>query len=269
MLRFPDWQPCMKIIPLSFAVVTILLAGCTRGVTSDPNLEEWTQSIKDKRPDVSSTPLPTLSKFKVFSYKDHMTKVVDPNPSVATMRADIMQPDTPQEDISQSEQAEEVGEIGGGEGEKENREDTNTTPTSDASVSERGTSETNSSESPPQVSISPTQDPVTIVLRNPFSFPVNSNLNTTALRPDPNRARQPLESFPLDGLKMVGTIGVGGRTALLMAPDKIVYRVGIGEYVGQQDGRIVDVQPGEVLLVELVPDGAGGWVEQSASIILE
>lgn len=269
MLRFPDWQLCMKIIPLSFAVVTILLAGCTRGVTSDPNLEEWTQSIKDKRPEVSSTPLPTLSKFQVFSYKDHMTKVVDPNPSVATMRADIMQPDASQADASQAQQAEEMEEGRGEEGEKENVEDASTTLGSDTSVSEGDTSEASSNEAPTHVSIPPTQEPVTIVLRNPFSFPVNSNLNTTALRPDPNRARQPLESFPLDGLKMVGTIGVGGRTALLMAPDKIVYRVGIGEYVGQQDGRIVDVQPGEVLLVELVPDGSGGWVEQSASIILE
>ena len=267
MLRFPDWQSCMKTIPLSFAVVTILLAGCTRGVTSDPNLEEWTQSIKDKRPDVSSTPLPTLSKFQVFSYKDHMTTVVDPNPSIATMRADIMQADATQADATKLNQAEEGGQ------------EVTEEVTEEVTSTETGTSEAGSNEAPPQASASltqepvtqepVTQEPVTIVLRNPFSFPVNSNLNTTALRPDPNRARQPLESFPLDGLKMVGTIGVGGRTALLMAPDKIVYRVGIGEYVGQQDGRIVDVQPGEVLLVELVPDGSGGWVEQSASIILE
>ena len=104
-------------------------------------------------------------------------------------------------------------------------------------------------------------------LRNPFAVPVDINQKTASVRPDPNRPRQPLEAYPLDSLKMVGTMGAG--TALIMAPDKIVHRVGPGVYMGQQDGRVLQVFPQKVVLVELVSDGSGGWKEQEASITLE
>ena len=61
--------------------------------------------------------------------------------------------------------------------------------------------------------------------RDPFD--VNAvESNGGGMRPDSNRRRQPLESFPLDALDMVGTLG-GGRNlvALIMGPDKVTYRV--------------------------------------------
>lgn len=90
------------------------------------------------------------------------------------------------------------------------------------------------------------------------------------MRPDSNRRRQPLESFPLDALDMVGTLG-GGRSlvALVMGPDKVTYRVRPGSYIGQSDGRVVAVHEDHIELIELVPDGAGGWLERPASIALE
>ena len=57
--------------------------------------------------------------------------------------------------------------------------------------------------------------------------------------------------------------------ALLLAPDKVTYRVRPGAYVGQSDGRVTAVYEDRVELVELVPDGAGGWLERPATIALE
>lgn len=106
-------------------------------------------------------------------------------------------------------------------------------------------------------------------LRDPFSD-AWSNVDGGGLRPDPNRRKETLEQYPLDSLDMVGTIGKGaGLIALVMAPDKVTYRVRPGAYLGQSDGRITGVHEDRIELVELVPDGAGGWLERPASIALE
>ena len=69
---------------------------------------------------------------------------------------------------------------------------------------------------------------------------------------------------------MVGTLGGGGDlVALVMAPDKVTYRVRPGAYLGQSDGRVTGVFEDRIELVELVPDGAGGWLERPATVALE
>jgi type IV pilus assembly protein PilP len=106
-------------------------------------------------------------------------------------------------------------------------------------------------------------------LRDPFdqSF---SGEGGNGPRPDPGRRKQTLEMFALDGLKMVGTLGSGkGLVALVMAPDKVTYRVQPGTYMGQSDGRVTAVYEDRIELVELVPDGAGGWLERPAKMALE
>ena len=106
-------------------------------------------------------------------------------------------------------------------------------------------------------------------LRDPFSDAWN-NAEGGGLRPDPNRRKETLEQYPLDSLDMVGTIGKGaGLVALVMGPDKVTYRVRPGNYLGQSDGRVTSVREDGLELVELVPDGAGGWLERPASIALE
>jgi type IV pilus assembly protein PilP len=106
-------------------------------------------------------------------------------------------------------------------------------------------------------------------LRDPFSN-AWSNTDSGGTRPDPNRRKETLEAFPLDSLDMVGTIGGGpGLIALVMAPDKVTHRVRPGAYLGQSDGRITEVREDRIELIELVPDGAGGWLERPAAIALE
>jgi type IV pilus assembly protein PilP len=106
-------------------------------------------------------------------------------------------------------------------------------------------------------------------LRDPFSNAFSDESGGSGPRPDPNRPRQTLEQFPLDSLNMVGTIGAGsGLIGLVMAPDKVTYRVQPGMYMGQNEGRITAVHEDRIDLVELVPDGAGGWLERPASVAL-
>lgn len=89
-------------------------------------------------------------------------------------------------------------------------------------------------------------------------------------RPDPGRRKQTLEMFSLDSLKMVGSLGRGKNlVALVMAPDKVTYRVKPGDYMGQSDGRVTGVFEDRIELVELVPDGAGGWLERPAKMALD
>lgn len=106
-------------------------------------------------------------------------------------------------------------------------------------------------------------------LRDPFSEAFTGG-ESGGLRPDPGRRKQTLEQFPLDSMDMVGTLGRGpGQIALVMAPDKVTYRVRPGVYLGQSDGRVTAVYEDRIELVELVPDGAGGWLERPATIALE
>jgi len=107
-------------------------------------------------------------------------------------------------------------------------------------------------------------------LRDPFSDAWANPEGSSSLRPDPNRRKEPLEAFPLDSLDMVGTIGKGaGMVALVMGPDKVTYRVRPGVYLGQSDGRVTGVREDGIELIELVPDGAGGWLERPASLALD
>jgi type IV pilus assembly protein PilP len=117
---------------------------------------------------------------------------------------------------------------------------------------------------PPVVVYSP------IGLRDPFGTPpLNRMSSGSGPSPDLNRRRQPLEAFTLDSLSMVGTIGKSGNvTGLILAPDKVTYRVTPGVYIGQSDGRIISVSPNLIELIELVPDGNGGWLERQANIVM-
>ena len=106
-------------------------------------------------------------------------------------------------------------------------------------------------------------------LRDPFSRAFR-NEDGSGPRPDSNRPKQRLEEFPLDSLDMVGTLrGGGALVALVTAPDKVVDRVRPGTYMGQNDGRVTGVFTDRIEVVELVSDGAGGWLERPASIALE
>ena len=90
-----------------------------------------------------------------------------------------------------------------------------------------------------------------------------------AVRPDVDRPKEPLEEFPLDSLRMVGTITMQKRAfALIKAPDAIVHRVSVGDHLGQNFGKITGISETEISLVEIIPDGFGGWTNRPATVAL-
>jgi type IV pilus assembly protein PilP len=87
------------------------------------------------------------------------------------------------------------------------------------------------------------------------------------VRPDADRRREYLEGFPLDTLRMVGTLHLGGQLyGLVQTRDKLVHRVVVGNYLGQNDGRIISITDSAIQLLEIIPDGLGGYIERAASI---
>jgi type IV pilus assembly protein PilP len=83
------------------------------------------------------------------------------------------------------------------------------------------------------------------------------------LAPDLNRRREPLEAYPLESLRMVGTLEQKKQMfALVRAPDNTLFRVKPGNYVGQNFGRIVGISESSVKLKEIVQDSAGNWEEK-------
>lgn len=111
-------------------------------------------------------------------------------------------------------------------------------------------------------------------LRSPFA-PPESQAPTKkfsfegGIHPDPNRRKEPLESFPLDSLRMVGTIEKSKKLwALIIDPSGVLYRLTKGNYVGQNHGRIDNVAIDKIVLTEIVPDPSGGWRERPASMAI-
>jgi type IV pilus assembly protein PilP len=87
------------------------------------------------------------------------------------------------------------------------------------------------------------------------------------VRPDSKRNREFLEQFSLDTLTMVGTLKLGGQNyALVQTKDKLVHRVVAGNYLGQADGKITEITPSKISLIEIVPDGLGGYIERPAAL---
>lgn len=95
------------------------------------------------------------------------------------------------------------------------------------------------------------------------------NAGGSGLKPDLNRIRQPLESFPLESLKLVGLLQQGKMMNAVILADKTVYTVKMGNYMGQNFGMVVDITDSEVQLKELVQDPAGDWVERTSTLQLQ
>jgi len=108
-------------------------------------------------------------------------------------------------------------------------------------------------------------------LRDPFA-PVKTEAPAPVankLTPDTNRQKEVLEEYPLDALKMVGTVKNSNEAwSLVRAPDGIIYRVKPNNYMGQNFGKIIRISDESIDLVETIEDGQGGWLERPASLVL-
>jgi type IV pilus assembly protein PilP len=106
-------------------------------------------------------------------------------------------------------------------------------------------------------------------MRDPFA-PSLEEIPTTGSGPQPDKhPKEPLEAYALDSLKMVGSIGAGASLeGLIKDTEGTVHRVHRGNYLGQNNGKVVGITDARIDLVELIPNGTGGWMERHATIAL-
>jgi len=111
--------------------------------------------------------------------------------------------------------------------------------------------------------------------RSPFAQEMTSQLAAASegdvddggIRPPANHNRQALEEFPLDSLRMVGTVDKDGILfGLITNSEGEIYRVRPGNYMGLNYGRIIQIDEAAITLMEIVPDGLGGWMEREANV---
>ncbi len=93
--------------------------------------------------------------------------------------------------------------------------------------------------------------------------------NAALVAPELNRRKEALEAFPLDAIAMVGTMQPKGVPVALVKVDKLLYQIRVGNYLGQNYGKVTKVSETELVLREIVQDAAGEWIERQASLRLQ
>ena len=87
------------------------------------------------------------------------------------------------------------------------------------------------------------------------------------IKPDQSRRKEELESYPLDVLKMVGSVVMNSNLwGLVKASDGTIHRVQVGNYMGKNYGKIIRITADKIELMEIVPDKPGTWREQQTSL---
>jgi type IV pilus assembly protein PilP len=92
--------------------------------------------------------------------------------------------------------------------------------------------------------------------------------NAALIAPELSRRKEPLEAYPLDATIMVGSLIKAGQPVALVKVDNLVYQVRMGNYLGQNYGRITKVGETSLTLREIVQDAAGEWIERTATLQL-
>jgi len=115
--------------------------------------------------------------------------------------------------------------------------------------------------------------------RSPFLPPEDVVVNDVEIqkdqsnvKPDFDRVPEILESFPLGQLKMVGTLQRNEKDtlwALIVDTEGSVHMAKMGQHMGKNHGRIVTINSGRIDVIEIVPNGYGGWLERPRTISLD
>lgn len=93
--------------------------------------------------------------------------------------------------------------------------------------------------------------------------------NIGGMNPDFNRRREPLESFPIETIRMVGTISDKGKRTALLQVDTMIYQVQVGNYVGQNFGKIDSITDNAIDITELIPDVSKVWSRRAMRLELQ
>jgi len=98
---------------------------------------------------------------------------------------------------------------------------------------------------------------------------VQSVTNASLVAPEMARRKQPLEAYPLDAMTMVGSLNKTGTPTALLSVDKLLYQVRVGDYLGQNYGKIVKITETGIQIREIVQDGSGDWIERMTALDLQ
>lgn len=96
-----------------------------------------------------------------------------------------------------------------------------------------------------------------------------SAANLALISPELARRKESLESFPLDTMSMVGSLNKNNTPVALLRVDKLLYQVKVGNYIGQNYGRITKITDSEIMLREIAQDAAGEWIERKVNLQLQ
>ncbi len=109
-------------------------------------------------------------------------------------------------------------------------------------------------------------------LRDPFKPTIKATAKAgpsgaNQLRPNIGRDSEALESFPLDALRMVGSLKQDNQKwGIVKTTDGFIYRVKRGNHVGKNFGKITQITDSEIKITEIISDGMGGWLERQAAL---
>lgn len=111
-------------------------------------------------------------------------------------------------------------------------------------------------------------------LRSPFQPPIkiemaNRQKGSQEIKPDETRVKQFLEGFNIESFEMVGTLSNDAGKFALVSGAGGVHRIKVGDYLGRNHGRILAIEESKVDVMEIVPDGEGGWLERPRSLSLK
>lgn len=123
----------------------------------------------------------------------------------------------------------------------------------------------------PQTVATVTYDPTG--LADPFDAgkitAISSSLSDSAPHPDVQRPREPLESYPLDSLRMVGSLLRHGQAVALVQADKVLYQVRKGQHLGQDQGKVIDISDTAIAIEEIVQESAGAWATRKVQLSIQ
>ena len=93
--------------------------------------------------------------------------------------------------------------------------------------------------------------------------------NMALLLAEQNPRKEDLESNPLDTITMVGSMKKNGQDTALLRVNQLIYQVKSGGYLGQNYGRILQIEENSIKLREVVQDATGDWVERMTTLDLQ
>ena len=93
--------------------------------------------------------------------------------------------------------------------------------------------------------------------------------NAALIAPEMARRKEPLEAYPLDVMVMVGSLDKKGMPTALLKVDNLLYQVRLGNYLGQNYGKIIRINESSIQLREIVQDATGDWIERAATLDLQ